>query len=103
MGKLTIPPSNDNLEFDLKPGTQLQFSTEIRARKEDNEAYVIYNADYDVFFMVNKPYYDFIMGLKEYGMVSFNNMCQIGNLSNDDAYDMVSFLLKKKILRIIKK
>lgn len=70
-GKLTTPPSKDNLEIDLKPDTRLQFSTEIRARKEDDEAYVIYNADDDVFFMINQPYYDFIMGLKKQNTLCF--------------------------------
>ena len=100
-GKLTNSPPKDNLEFDLKPDTKLQFSTEIRARKEDDEAYVIYNADDDVFFMVNKPYYDFIMGLKEEGIFSFGELCLKNNLTTDDTNinDIVSFLIKKKVLK----
>lgn len=100
-GKLTSPPPKDNLEFDLKPDTRLQFSTEIRARKEDDEAYVIYNADDDVFFMVNQAYYEFIMGLKEEGIFSFGELCLKNNLTTDDTNinDIVSFLIKKKVLK----
>ncbi|MCR4859017.1 MAG: radical SAM protein [Bacteroidales bacterium] len=102
-GKLTNSPPKDNLEFDLKPDTKLQFSTEIRARKEDDEAYVIYNADDDVFFMVNKPYYDFIMGLKEQGTFYIGELGEKIHLSPNDSnnLDTITFLTKKKVLKII--
>ena len=100
-GKLTTSPPKDNLEFELKPDTRLQFSTKIRARKEDDEAYVIYNADDDVFFMVNKPYYEFIMGLKGQDTSSYGELCLKNNLTTDDTSikDIVSFLVKKKVLK----
>lgn len=103
-GKLTPPPPNkDKQEIRLKPDTHLQFSTEMRARKEDDEAYVIYNADDDVFFMVNQAYYEFIMGLKEQGAFSFGELCQMNHLPTDDArmIDTITFLIKKKVLKII--
>lgn len=100
-GKLTTQLPKGNLEFELKPDTRLQFSTEIRARKEDEKAYVIYNTDADVFFMVNKPYYDFIMELKEQDTFSFGELCLKNNLTTDDTSikDIVSFLIKKKVLK----
>lgn len=104
-GKLTTLPPKDDLEFDLKPNTRLQFSTEIRARKEDEEAYVVYNTNDDVFFMVNQAYYDFIMDLKEQGTFSFRTLCQTNHLSTDNPQiqDIITFLIKKKVLKIIDK
>ena len=104
-GKLTPPPTKDDLEFDLKPDTRLQFSTEIRARKEDEEAYVVYNTDDDVFFMVNQTYYDFIMDLKKEGAFSLGTLCQTNHLSTDNSQiqDVITFLIKKKVLKIIDK
>lgn len=104
-GKLTTPLPKDNLEFDLKPDTRLQFTTEIRARKEDEKAYVVYNTDDDVFFMVNQAYYDFILDLKEEGAFSLGTLCQTNRFSTDNPQiqDVITFLMKKKVLKIIDK
>ena len=102
-GKLTTSLQKDDLEFDLKPDIRLQFSSEIRARKEDEEAYVVYNTVDDVFFMVNQAYYDFIIDLKEQGAFSFGTLCQTNHLSTDNPQiqDAIAFLIKKKVLKII--
>lgn len=103
-GKLTIsPPNNDSPTIELKPDTHLQFTPNLQARKEDKEAYVVYNAAEDVFFMVNQAYYDFIMGLKELGTFSFVDLCKVNNLSPDNPQiqDTIAFLIKKKVLKII--
>ena len=103
-GKLTVsPPNNDCPAIELKPDTQLQFTPNIHSRKEDEEAYVVYNAADDVFFMVNQAYYDFIMGLKEQSTFSFGALCQTNHLSpnNPQIQDTVTFLIKKKVLKII--
>lgn len=105
-GKLTVsPPSNDSSTIELTPNTQLQFTSNIQARKEDEEAYVVYNADDDVFFMVNQAYYDLIMDLKEKGTFSFGELCQNNHLSpeNPQIQEIVTFLIKKRILKIIDK
>lgn len=103
-GKLAVSlPNSDRSIIKLMPDTLLQFSSNLRARKEDEEAYVVYNAADDVFFMVNQAYYDFIMGLKEHGSFSFESLCQTNffSLDNPQIQDAVTFLIKKKILKII--
>ena len=105
-GKLTVTqPNNDSPTIELKPDTGLQFTPNIQARKEDDEAYVVYNAADDLFFMVNQAYYDFIMDLKEQGTFSFGELCQNNHLSpeNPQIQEIVTFLIKKKILKIIDK
>lgn len=95
-GKLTVlPPSDPKQRIELKPNTKLQFIKDITIRKEDEEACVIYNVEDDVFFMVNQAYYDFIIDLKEQGTFTF---------SSDDPrlIDAVTFLINKKVLKIIK-
>lgn len=103
-GKLLIPPSNNQDSIiELTSNTHMQFTTNIKVRKENEEAYVIYNSTDDVFFMVNHSYYEFIMKLKELGNFSFDELCQIHHISPDDQYiqDVVIFLIKKKTLKII--
>lgn len=95
-GKLSVsPPNNDSSTIELKADTRLQFTPNIQARKEDNEAYVVYNAVDDVFFMVNQAYYDFIMDLKERGTFSLGEICQT---NNHLAEDIAKLLIEKKIL-----
>ena len=103
-GKLTVsPPNNNNPTIELKPDTRLQFTPNLQARKEDDEAWVVYNAADDVFFMVNQAYYDFIMGLKEQGTFTFGELCQKNHLSpnNPQIQDIITFLIRKKVLKII--
>lgn len=105
-GKLIVsPPNNDNPTIELKPDAQLHFTSNLQARKEDDDAYVVYNAADDVFFMVNQAYYDFIMGLQELGSFSFGALCQTNYLSlgTPQIQDNVSFLIRKKVLKIIDK
>ncbi len=100
-----IPPNNESDSIELKPETRLQFTPGIQARKEDEKAWVVYNAADDVFFMVNQDYYDFIMGLKEQGTFTFGALCLTNHLSPDNSQiqDVVTFLIRKKVLKIIDK
>lgn len=101
-GKLTTPlPDNTPKNIQLKPDTKLQFATEIRVRKEDDEAYVVYNVEEDVFFMVNRVYHGFIMDLKKQGSFSFGGLCQTNHFSldNPQIQDAIAFLIKKKVLK----
>ena len=105
-GKLTVsPPNNDSQTIELKPDTRLQFTSKLHARKEDDEAYVIYNDADDLFFMINKAYYDFIRDLKKQNTFSFGELCQTYHLSPDNTQiqDTITFLIKKKVLKIIDK
>ena len=106
MGKLTVsPPNNESQSVELKQETWLQFTPNLQTRKEDEKAWVVYNADDDVFFMVNQTYYDFIMGLKEQDSFSFGALCQANHLSpnNPQIQDIITFLIRKKVLKIIDK
>ena len=105
-GKLTVSlPNNDSPTIELKPDTRLQFTPNLQTRKEDDEAWVVYNAADDVFFMVNRAYYDFITDLKELSSFSFGELCQMNHLSPDNPQiqDIVTFLIRKKVLKIIDK
>ncbi|MBO7528411.1 MAG: radical SAM protein [Bacteroidales bacterium] len=104
-GKLSIsPPNNNSPVIELKPDTQLQFTPNLQARREDNEAYVVYNAADDEFFMVNQAYYDFIMSMKECGTFSFGELCQTNHLLPDSQQiqEIVTFLINKKTLLLLK-
>lgn len=103
-GKLTDSPANDNINIELKPDMLLKLTGNIRMRREDEDAFLIYNAEDDVFCMINKIFYDFIQQLKENPICSFAKICQKVDLPSNDIsiQDTVSFLLRKKILKIKK-
>lgn len=101
-GKLMTPlPDNTKKNIELKPETKLQLSSGIRVRNEDEEAYVVYNVEEDVFFMVNHVYFDFIMDLKKQGSFSFGVLCQTNYFlpDNPQIQDAIAFLIKKKVLK----
>ena len=103
-GKLSVlPPNNGSTTIELKPDTSLQFTPHLQARKEDEDAYVVYNAADDVFFMVNQAYYDFIMDLKNQSSFTYGALCQTNNYlpNNPQIQDVFTFLIKKKVLKII--
>lgn len=100
-GRLAFPAPNCSSEsIELKSDTKLQFATDIIARKEDEDAYVIYNVTDDVFFMVNQAYYDFIMDLKERSLFTVGELCETLQLSPDNTniIDTIKFLIEKKVL-----
>ena len=98
-GKLVVtPPNNDNPTIELKPDTRFQFTLNLQARREDDEAYVVYNAADDVFFMVNQAYYEFIMDWQKRGSFTFGEINPMNNPSKEDA---IKLLFEKKILIII--
>lgn len=104
-GKIGLPlPKNEKQQIDLQPETQLQLTSELRIRKEDDNAYLIYNKADDVYCMVNHAFYDFVVGLQGWKQSTFGELCNKFNRpTNDDKIkDAVSFLIKKKILKIIK-
>lgn len=105
VGKLTTPMSLiKKLKIDLRPKTQLQLTSDLRVRKEDENAYLIYNVDNDVYCMVNQTFYDFIVGLQEFSGGTFEELCNKQNFQTDNSTikDAISFLINKKILKIIK-
>lgn len=100
-GRLAFPAPNCSSEnIELKSDAKLHFATDIIARKEDKDAYVIYNVTDDVFFMVNQAYYDFIMGLKEQSLFTVGELCETLQLSPDNTniIDAIKFLIEKKVL-----
>lgn len=104
-GRLAFPAPNCSSEnIELKSDAKLHFATDIIARNEDKDAYVIYNVTDDVFFMVNQAYYDFIMGLKKRSLFTIGELCETLQLSPDNTniIDTIKFLIKKKVLKIMK-
>lgn len=103
-GRLSVlPPKEHHRDIKLKADTWLQFTSSIRTRKENEDAYVIYNDSDDVFFMINRPYYDFIMNLKKQGAFFFEELCKMYQIQPKDLHlqDVVSFLINKKVLKIV--
>lgn len=104
-GRLSTPsPHSDKQGYDLQPDTHLQISSDIKVRHEDENTYLIYNATDDVYCMVNKTFYDFVVCLEELSVISYMKLCERFEIAPTDKsfYDAVVFLLNKKILKIIK-
>ena len=95
----TIPPTLGKPKIDLKPETRLQMTENIRIRQEGEDAFLIYNKEDDVYFMVNQAYHDFILSLKK------RKEFAISDLSDTQDYgriiDACSILINKRVLKII--
>lgn len=104
-GKLTMPaPRNEQPEIELLPDTQLQIVENIKIRHEDENAYVIYNVTDDVYCMVNQTFHDFVLSLQESPIITYGELCSKFDVLPEDKYinDAITFLINKKILKIIK-
>ena len=99
-GKLTtIPPTLGKPKIDLNPETRLRIADNIRIRQEGEDAFLIYNKEDDVYFMVNQAYYDYILSLKERKEFLISDLCDIQDY--DRILDVCSSLINKRVLKII--
>lgn len=99
-GKLsTTPPPFEKQTINLTSETRLQFVDNIRVRQEDEDAFLIYNTEADIFFMVNRVFYNYIKELQQKKEFSF------GDLYNENNYVHIHkvclFLIYKKVLKVI--
>lgn len=100
-GKLTTqPPTYKRQEIDLKPETKLCLIDDVRIRQEGKDAFLIYNKQDDVYFMVNRAFFDFIMWLMEKQDFAFGDLENTQKKIN--THDACLFLMNKKVLKIIK-
>ena len=101
---IKTPPPKRSKTIELLPETILQVNVDYKHRQEDETAFVIYNVLDDVYFMVNKTYYDFIVGLKDNDRFTYSELLEKYNVNVDDdkAFrGVITFLVQKNILKII--
>ena len=99
-GKVTTPlPSQKKQPMDLNPEARLKMTENIRIRPEGEDAYLIYNKEDDVYFMVNGVFYDFIRMLQEKKEFRYGELCDMQK--PEQVYNACSFLLYKKVLKKI--
>ena len=99
---LKVPPPRNNNQIELKNDTRLQVNSEYLYRQEYEDAFVVYNIKDDIYFMINKTYYDFITELGKYDIISFGDLEKQYNMTdNKTFYDVVHFLVQKNMLKII--
>lgn len=99
-GKVTTPlPSQKKQPMDLNPEVRLKMTENIRIRPEGEDAYLIYNKENDVYFMVNGVFYDFIRMLQEKKEFRYGELCDMQK--PEQVYNACSFLLNKKVLKKI--
>lgn len=97
---MTTSSFNDKNEYVLLPDTQLQIVENVKVRREDEVAYLIYNATDDIYCVVNQTFYNFIAYLQELTTIRYEELCEKFEMVPADRYlhDAVIFLLNKKIL-----
>ena len=103
-GALSVPVSKNTLpEIELRPDTRLRITENLKMRKEDENAYVIYNMTDDIYCMVNNAFHDFIIAVQKFSEGTYEELCRLFNLSSDDGKikEATIFLINKKILKII--
>lgn len=89
--------------IELLPDTILQFNNHYLSRQEGNDVYVVYNVLDDMYFMVNKAYYDFIKQLTNQEPIKFSELQKkYGVDSNNHAfYDTILFLVKERLIKVL--
>lgn len=103
-GKLiNTPPQDEMNDVVLTPDILLQVTDTLSVRTEDDDTFLIYNAADDEYCMINKSFWDFIVSLHETHQLTFEDLCEMNGITSCDknAYDVVSFLIRKRILKII--
>lgn len=99
-GKLTTrPPTYRKQKIELKPQTRLQVVEGVRLRQEGDDAFVIYNIEDDIFFMINQSFCKCIETLQKKQEFSFGDIYNQQN--SEQTNDVCLFLLDKKVLKII--
>lgn len=94
--------SYHNEETKLTPETQLQIVENLRIRREDDDAFVLYNMEDDLFCMVNEVYCDIIKELMICKKNTYHEICLLFNSTDDNPFvqSAIRFLLNKKIIKI---
>lgn len=104
-GKLSLtPPVRQNRQnLNLTLDTKLQLAKKIYIRKEDDDAYLIYNMSDDIFFMVNHSFYELIVSIQKLSNVTFGDICKIEGFIQEECAmkDAVSYLINRKVLKLI--
>ena len=104
-GKLssTPPVPHSKHNFTLTQETRLQLAQNLLIRKEDEDAYLIYNMSADVFFMVNHTFYEFIVSLQKLPKITLETIYSLDCLNQEESAvkDAVSYLIKKKVLKLL--
>lgn len=103
-GSCSVPVSKNTLpEIELRPETRLRITENLKMRKEDENAHVIYNMTDDIYCMVNNAFHDFIIAVQKFSEGTYEELCRMFNLSSDDGKikEATIFLINKKILKII--
>lgn len=100
---LKTPPPTISKPIELLPDSKLQFNKEYLYRQEYNDVFVIYNVQDDMYFMINKEYYNFILELKNLDIISFAELQKryCINTDNQIFYNTILFLVKERMLKII--
>lgn len=97
-----VPPIN-NEHIKLTPKTNLQINRDFVYRLEYDDTYVVYNRKDDMYFMINKAYFDFIYHLSKFDTISLMSLQEgLGEtVKTKSLEDVIVFLLQKKILKIV--
>lgn len=101
---LKMSPLPISKPINLTPDSILQFNNDFRCRQEYKDVYVVYNVLDDMYFMVNKTYYDFIQELKNIDTICFDELYKRygGGTDSTVFFDVILFLVKERLLNIIK-
>ena len=94
-----LPHEFKLVEIELTNKTRLCFKENVRIRQDGEDAFVIYNMDDDVYFMVNQAFYEFIKQIKDKKEIVFEDIKNTEQ-NNGTVIEMCMFLINKKVLTI---
>lgn len=87
----------------LLDDTKLKINSDYVYRLEYEDTFVVYNTKDDMYFMINKAFLNFILYLKELGVISYGILKKdLSKSTQNESFEaVIAFMLKKKMLKIL--
>ncbi|ULQ60679.1 radical SAM protein [Brucepastera parasyntrophica] len=100
---LKAQPPLHKKPIELTDNINFEINSEYLYRQEYENVFVVFNVRNNMFFMINKEYFDFVQELKEYGIVNFGELKKQYNVTakNKSFHYAIKFLVQCKILKPI--
>ncbi|MCH5263694.1 MAG: radical SAM protein [Lachnospiraceae bacterium] len=94
-------PARPHKDAELTEETYLQVNANYQYRQDDENCFVIYNVDDDIYFMVNRLCFDFITSFRDKERFTYAQLMMKYRTNDNKAFrEVVLFLIRKRILTI---
>jgi radical SAM protein with 4Fe4S-binding SPASM domain len=100
---LKTPPPLHKKRVEFTNDIKLKINPNYFYRQEYKDIFVVYNVKNNMYFMINRVYFDLIENLKKENIVLFGELQKKYNVTNNDKafFDAINLLVQYQVLKII--